>query len=31
MENIMGSHLSLIRKIIDGAGEKKINSKNGDN
>lgn len=28
MENIMGSHLNLIRKIVDGAGQKKVNSKN---
>jgi hypothetical protein len=31
MENIMGSHLSLIRKIIDGAGYKKIHEKNNIN
>ena len=24
----MGSHLNLIRKIVDGAGQKKIHSKN---
>jgi len=31
MENIMGSHLSLVRKIVDGAGSKKMNSKNSQN
>jgi hypothetical protein len=31
MENIMGSHLNLIRKIVDGAGFKKINAKNTEN
>ena len=31
MENIMGSHLNLIRKIVDGAGHKKVNAKNTEN
>jgi hypothetical protein len=30
IENIMGSYLSLIRKIVDGAGFKKINGRIGD-
>lgn len=31
MENIMGSHMRLIRRIVDGAGDKKILSQPADN
>lgn len=31
MQNVMGSYMSLVRKIVDGAGKKKINAKISDN
>jgi hypothetical protein len=29
LESVMGSQMSLIRRIVDGAGNKKINGKIG--